>query len=262
MDYGLDGKRALVLGSSRGLGLGIATALAGEGANVLLCGRTLERLTTAVEAINAKGQGNADYTINDLNDTDSAQNLYDAAIQKLGGVDILVTNSGGPPPGRVRKTASEDWRNHFDSMVLRQIEITELCLPGMRTAGWGRVISIGSSGVEQPIPMLGMSTALRSSLVGWSKSLSTEVAADGITVNMLIPGRIQTERLDEFDASASQRQDISLKHIIAASQATIPAGRYGTVEEFAAVAAFLASTGASYVTGSIVRCDGGFIRSV
>ncbi len=262
MDYGLTGKRALMLASSRGLGLGIAEALAGEGVNVLLCGRSEDKLAVAVDTINAKGQGKADFTTIDLGDAGSAQALFDVAAGKLGGVDILVNNTGGPPPGSVSGPDADLWRAQFETMVLRVFEMTDLCLPAMRQAGWGRVITVGSSGVVQPIPNLGMSNALRSALVGWSKTLSTEVAGDGITVNMVIPGRIHTERVDELDAAASKRTGNSVEEVSAASRGTIPAGRYGKVEEFAAVAAFLASQGASYVTGSVVRCDGGAIRSV
>jgi 3-oxoacyl-[acyl-carrier protein] reductase len=262
MDYGLSGKRALVLASSRGLGLGIATALAGEGANVLLCGRSEDKLSAAVDAINAKGQGTASYTTVDLSDTGSAKTLFDVATSELGGVDILVNNTGGPPPGSTSGSAADLWRGQFDTMICRVFEISDLCLPAMRENGWGRVISVGSSGVVQPIPNLGMSNALRSALVGWSKSLSNEVAADGVTVNMVIPGRIHTERVDELDEAASKRTGKPVADVAAASRATIPAGRYGKVEEFAAVAAFLASDGASYVTGSVIRCDGGSIKSV
>jgi 3-oxoacyl-[acyl-carrier protein] reductase len=262
MDYGLNGKRALVLASSRGLGLGIAEALAAEGVNVVLSGRSRDKLASRAEAINAKGQGRADFTTIDLADPGSAQVLFDTATEKLGGVDILVNNTGGPPPGSVSGPGADLWRAQFDAMVLRVFEITDLCMPAMREAGWGRVITVGSSGVVQPIPNLGMSNALRSALVGWSKTLSTEVASDGVTVNMVIPGRIHTERVDELDAAASKRTGKSVEDVAIASRATIPAGRYGKVEEFAAVAAFLASQGASYVTGSVVRCDGGAIRSV
>ena len=246
MDYGLTGKRALVLASSRGLGLSVAEALAGEGA----------------AAINEKNHGEAAFTTVDLTDSGAAKALFDAAVEKLGGVDILVNNTGGPPPGSVIAPESGVWRAQFDAMVLRVFEITSLCLPAMREAGWGRVITLGSSGVVQPIPNLGMSNALRSALVGWSKTLSSEVAGDGITVNMVIPGRIHTERVDELDAAAAKRTGKSVEDVATASRATIPAGRYGKVEEFAAVAAFLASEGASYVTGSVIRCDGGAIKSV
>ncbi len=262
MDYGLTGKRALVLASSRGLGLSVAEALAGEGANVLLCGRSKEKLAAAAAAINEKNHGKAAFTTVDLTDSGSAKALFDAAVEKLGGVDILVNNTGGPPPGSVVAPGSGIWRAQFDAMVLRVFEITSLCLPAMRQAGWGRVITLGSSGVVQPIPNLGMSNALRSALVGWSKTLSSEVAGDSITVNMVIPGRIHTERVDELDAAAAKRTGKSVEDVATASRATIPAGRYGKVEEFAAVVAFLASEGASYVTGSVIRCDGGAIKSV
>jgi 3-oxoacyl-[acyl-carrier protein] reductase len=151
---------------------------------------------------------------------------------------------------------------HFHQMVLRVIETSDRLLPAMRKAGWGRILAIGSSGVVQPIPTLGVSNTIRSALVGWSKSLSNDLAAEGITVNMLIPGRIHTERVDELDAAAAKRGGVSIEQAREASSKTIPAGRYGTVEEFAKTAAFLVSEPASYITGSLVRCDGGSIRSV
>jgi 3-oxoacyl-[acyl-carrier protein] reductase len=262
VDYGLTGKRSLILASSRGLGKGIAEALAAEGSNVLLCGRSEDKLAAAAAGINANGQGTAQYTTIDLSDKDASSALFDVAMEKLGGVDILVNNTGGPPPGSIIAQDGSLWRAHFEMMVMRVVEITDLCLPGMRISSWGRIITVGSSGVVQALPNLGMSNALRSTLVGWSKSLSTEVAGDGITANMVIPGRIHTERVDELDAAASKRTGKSVDDVARASRATIPVGRYGKVEEFAAVAVFLASQGASYVTGSVIRCDGGAIRSV
>ena len=183
-------------------------------------------------------------------------------MSDLGGVDVLVNNTGGPPPGGIEAQDSATWRGQFDTMVLRLIEMTNLVLPGMRDRGWGRVLTLASSGIVQPIPNLSISNTIRSALVGWSKSLSNEVARDGITVNILAPGRILTARTDQLDSAAASRQGKTLDEVRAASAATIPAGRYGTVEEFAAVAAFLVSQPASYVTGGVVRCDGGSIRSV
>jgi 3-oxoacyl-[acyl-carrier protein] reductase len=262
MDLGLKGKRALVMSSSRGLGLGIAEALAAEGCDVLLTGRTEDRLRDAARAITERGAGRADFVRVDLTDDTAVDTLAAAAAEKLGQVDILVNNTGGPPPGRMVEAEPDMLARQFEAMVLRVADLTKRLLPGMRERGWGRVITIGSSGVLQPIPNLGLSNALRSALVGWSKSLSNDVAADGVTVNMLLPGRIHTERVDELDAATAKRGDISLDEARAASRATIPAGRYGTVAEFAAVATFLASEQASYVTGSLVRCDGGAIKGV
>ncbi|HUT49803.1 MAG TPA: SDR family oxidoreductase [Alphaproteobacteria bacterium] len=262
MDLGINGKRALVLASSRGLGLGIAEALAGEDANVLLCGRSADRLEAAATAISARGAGTASHVAIDLADAGSTAALHAAAQDMLGGIDILINNTGGPPPGSITGPDLALWREQFETMVVRVIDMTNRCLPGMQKAGWGRIVTVASSGVIQPIANLGLSNALRSALVGWSKTLAGEVAGDGVTVNIVVPGRIHTERVDELDAAAARRQDKAVAEVAAASRATIPAGRYGRIEEFAAVAAFLASAPASYVTGSIVRCDGGAIRSV
>lgn len=262
MDLGLTGKRALVMSSSRGLGLGIAETLAAEGADVLLTGRTEERLKANADAINARGAGRAAYRAADLADPGSAEALVRAATEALGGVDILLANTGGPPPGRMADADLSLLARQFETMVLRVMEVAAAVAPGMRERGWGRILTIGSSGVVQPIPNLGLSNALRSALVGWSKSLSNDLAGDGITVNMILPGRIHTERVDELDAAAAKRTGQSVEAVAEASRATIPAGRYGTVEEFAKVAAFLVSEPASYVTGGLIRVDGGAIRSV
>lgn len=262
MDLGLTGKRALVMSSSRGLGLGIADALAAEGANVLLTGRSEDRLKEATQAINARGGGIAGWVAADLADGKSVEILAKAAEEAMGGVDCLLANTGGPPPGRMAHADLSVLAKHFDMMVLRVMEVAAAVVPGMRERGWGRILTIGSSGVEQPIPNLGLSNALRSSLVGWSKSMSNELAGDGITVNMILPGRIHTERVDELDAAAAKRTGKSVEEVAAASRATIPAGRYGTVEEFAKVATFLLSDAAGYVTGGLIRVDGGLIRSV
>lgn len=262
MDLGIKGKRALVLASSKGLGLGIAAQLCREGANVVLCGRTEESLAAAAKSLNDAGPGKAGFFVADLSDQDAAATLYAAAMEQLGCVDILVNNTGGPPPGTVDTPSTAQWRAQFDTMLIRVIEITNLCLPGMKKSGWGRVLTVASSGVVQPIPNLAMSNTIRSSLVGWSKSLSNEVAPLGITVNMLLPGRIRTDRLKQLDAAQAKREGRTVEEVSASEQATIPAGRYGTVEDFGNVGAFLCSEAASYVTGGLIRCDGGAIRGV
>jgi len=262
MDLGLKGKRALVLASSQGLGLGIATKLCEEGASVIISSRSETKLAAVAKELTDAGPGTADYVAIDLAAADAASQLYAAAKDKLGGIDILVNNTGGPPPGTVDKPDTDLWRAQIDTMLIRVIEITNLCIADMKAAGWGRILTVASSGVVQPIPNLAMSNTIRSSLVGWSKSLSNETASQGITVNMLLPGRILTARLGQLDKANAERTGRTLEEVSAAEQATIPAKRYGTVEEFGSVGAFLCSEPASYMTGGLIRCDGGSIRGV
>jgi 3-oxoacyl-[acyl-carrier protein] reductase len=261
MDLGLTGKRALVLASTRGLGLGIGTKLAEEGAHVLLSGRSRDKLDRAVADIREAG-GNANFVEADLTDPGVVDTLAASVAEKLGGIDILVNNTGGPPPGAMTDASLEVLAKQFDTMVLRVMAITQRFLPAMKEQGFGRVLTVASSGVIQPIPNLGLSNALRSALVGWSKSMANENASAGVTFNMLLPGRIQTERVDELDEANSKRTGKPIEDIRETARASIPAGRYGTVDEFASVAAFLVSVPASYVTGGLIRCDGGAIKSV
>jgi 3-oxoacyl-[acyl-carrier protein] reductase len=255
MDLGIAGKRALVLGASRGLGRAIATALAAEGAKVVLAARNRDRL--AEVAATLKGQSEPV----DLGDPASVQQLAKAVLAD-GGVDILINNTGGPQTGSILQVEAEAWRGWYQAMAISVFELTRQLLPPMKDRRWGRIVTVVSSGVEQPIPNLGQSNAIRASIVGWAKSLANEVAAQGITLNCVVPGRIQTERVGEIDAANATRQGIDVATVAAQSRATIPLGRYGTPEEFAAVVAFLASAPAAYVTGSLVRVDGGLIKSV
>jgi len=262
MDLGISGKRALVLASSRGLGKGIAVALTREGAHVLLCGRSAETLEANCAAINAEGPGRADWVQADLGDDGFVDTVVKTATEKLGGVDILVNNSGGPVPGSTEDMSEEKLAAYFNSMVLRIITLTNRLLPAMKAEGWGRILTVASSGVIEPIPGLALSNTLRPALAGWSKTLASEVAQYGVTSNLLLPGSIFTDRLRSLDAAAAERSGRSVEEVKAASEKAIPARRYGTVEEFAATAAFLCSAPASYVTGSLIRCDGGAARSV
>lgn len=262
MDFGISGKRALVLASSRGLGLGIAEALAAEGVNVLLCGRTKERLEANCAKINAGGKGKAQYVVADLSEADVVEKLVAAVGEKLGGIDILINNTGGPTPGTVADMSVEKLETFFQSMVLRVISLTNALLPQMKAQGWGRIVTVASSSVIEPVPMLALSNTLRSALVGWSKTLSTEVAGFGITSNMLLPGRIATDRITELDTAAANRSGKSFEEVQKASIASIPAGRLGSVEEFGATGAFLCSNQAAYISGSLIRVDGGAVKSV
>ncbi|MFL5078191.1 MAG: SDR family oxidoreductase [Microvirga sp.] len=260
MDLGLAGKRAIVLSSSRGLGRGIAEALAAEGAHVLMTARSGDRLKEAADAIGKKGPGRASTFVGDLKDNVEA--IHQAAMKELGGVDILVANTGGPPARTPLTVQPEEWVPQFEAMVVPVFRLAGLVLPGMRERKWGRILTVASTGVVQPIPNLVISNALRSSIVGWSKTLSGEVAKEGITVNVVLPGRIKTDRTTEIDSAAAKTQGKSVADVEAASLATIPMARYGQVQEFADVVCFLASERASYVTGSLVRVDGGAVRSV
>lgn len=261
MELGIAGKRALVLGASRGLGRAIATALVTEGAEVILAARNRERLTEAAAAINARSENRAREEIVDLADEASVNGLAQRLLAS-GGVDILVNNTGGPPTGSILQVDAAAWRSWYQTMAISIFELTRQLLPPMKDRGWGRVVTIVSSGVEQPIPNLGQSNAVRASIVGWSKSLANELGAAGITVNCVVPGRIHTERVDEIDAANAKRQGTDVATVVAQSRATIPLGRYGKPEEFAAVVAFLASAPAAYVTGSLLRIDGGLIKSI
>ncbi len=261
MELGLKGKRALVMGASRGLGRGIAAALAAEGCDLILAARNAERLAQDA-ARHTHAHGVAATAIGlDLTDEDSVQSLIDT-VKTLGGADILIANAGGPPPTGALGVAPEVWRKHFDAMVLSLIRVIDGVVPSMREKRWGRVLTIASSGVVQPIPTLAISNALRSSLVAFSKTLAGEVAADGVTANIVLPGRIGTERVAELDQATAERTGISADQARAKSAALIPMKRYGTVEEFASVCAFLVSAPAAYVTGSVIRIDGGLIQSI
>lgn len=262
MDFGISGKRALVLASSRGLGLGIAKALSDEGVHVLLCGRSADKLKANADAINAAGRGKADWVEADLSDANFVDTMLAAVHHKLGGIDILVNNTGGPTPGTAEEMTAEKLYNFFQSMVVRVITLTNALLPLMQTQGFGRILTVASSGVFEPIPNLALSNTLRSALVGWNKTLSTEVASYGVTANMLLPGRIHTDRIDELDAANATKAGKSMDEVRAASLKSIPAGRLGKVEEFAAAAAFLCSVPASYVTGTTLRVDGGAAKSI
>ncbi|HWM66163.1 MAG TPA: SDR family oxidoreductase [Steroidobacteraceae bacterium] len=257
MDLGLKRRRAVVTGASRGIGRAIASALAAEGADVVAAARNAQKLKDLAASVAAE-TGSITAHAADMSQADAIQGL----AGELEKADILVFNTGGPPFGTAAEITDASWTAQFEAMFLSAIRLTRLALPGMRQRRFGRIMLVVSSGVIQPIPNLALSNALRSGLVGWAKTLASEVAADGVTVNCLAPGRIATDRIVEFDEARARREGITVEQAQKAATATIPAGRYGEADEFAAMAAFLASPRASYMTGGIIRIDGGMIRSV
>lgn len=261
MDLGLRGKRALVLGATGGLGFAVAMALAREGADVAASGRNPDRLAEVEARLREAGVRVAALPCDLAREAD-VDALAGGALAAFGGIDILVNNTGGPPPGPVSAVAPEAWRIHFEAMVLSVIRLTGRLLPGMRERRWGRILTSTTSGVIQPSPELGISNTLRASLVTWSKTLANEVAAEGVTVNVIVPGRIHTARVEALDRLAAERSGRPLADVQAERRRAIPMGRYGEPEEYGAVAAFLVSDRASYITGSTVRVDGGYIRCV
>lgn len=245
MDLGIEGKVALVTGASKGLGLGVATVLAREGASVAISARSRERITAAAEAIGARP------FVHDASDVEAAPQLVADVESALGPVDILVLNSGGPPASADALAFTVDqWRAAYEMLLLGAIALLEAALPGMRERGWGRVLSLSSSVVREPSPVLVLSASHRAALLAALKTIGRQVAPDGVTINTLMPGVIATDRAHSLGADSPDRV------------AQIPSGRVGTVEEFAAAAAFLCSQPASYITATTLLVDGGATRSV
>jgi 3-oxoacyl-[acyl-carrier protein] reductase len=253
MNLNIEGRRALILGGNRGIGLAIAQALFAEGAKVAIAARDEAALALAAADI-----GPARTFQLDLGDTAS----FPAFASAVGDIDILVNNTGGPPYGGAIGREPLDWEQSFRSMSLSVIRLTDLFLPSMRAARWGRILTVVSSGAIQPIPVLGISNTLRAGLIAWSKSLAAEVAKDGVTVNVLMPGRIGTDRVHMTDEATAAREGIAVESVRQRSWSQIPMGRYGRPGELAAMAAFVCGDLASYVTGSVFRVDGGYVRHV
>ena len=249
MDLGIAGKVALVMGASQGIGLGIARALAGEGANVAVASRSRERIDAAAAEIGATG------FVHDTQDLDRVPGFVDSVEQTLGPIDILVANTGGPPIGPdALAFPREQWEAAYRDLILAPMALVERVLPGMRERGFGRVLNVSSSSVREPIPFLMLSNTHRSGMLAAFKTIARQVAADGVTVNTIVPGRIATDRLAQTHGSMEFAEE--------GAKAEVPAGRLGTIDEFGAVAAFLCSEPASYVTGVALLVDGGLTRSI
>ncbi len=260
MDLGIAEKRALVMGASRGIGRGIAEALAAEGVRVILGSRDGDKCAAIAQEIAQRTGVETHGIACDLSDPAAIDGVAAFAQDTLGGVDILVNNTGGPPFGAISQVDIDTWRAQFETMVLSVLRLTGHVLPGMRERQWGRILIVTSTGVVEPIPELGISNTLRVSLANWAKTLSFEVARDNVTVNLLMPGRIGTERLEQFYTVNSEQTGRPIEDVRADVAAAIPMGRVGRVEEFAALAAFLAGQNAGYITGTATAIDGGLTR--
>jgi 3-oxoacyl-[acyl-carrier protein] reductase len=262
MDLRLRGKTAIVAAASRGLGKAVAEALAREGANVIMFSRNAAAIESAATDVQDAADGSAQVIgiAADATNLADLERVVQTAVERFGGVDIVYNNAGGPKPGMFDTLTDEDWQGAFELNLLSAIRLTRLCLPHMQAKQWGRVITGTSSSVKQPLPTLMLSNSVRSATTAWSKTLADQVAADGITVNTIAPGRIDTERVRQIDEDAAQRQGRTREEVERDSLKTVPMGRYGKPAEFGAVAAFLASEAASYVTGVTLLVDGGLYR--
>jgi 3-oxoacyl-[acyl-carrier protein] reductase len=262
MDLGLKNKVALVAASSQGLGRAVAEELAAEGASLVLCARDAKTLTETAAAIAERTNAHVLAVPADVTAIDDIKRVVDSGIERFGRIDILVTNAGGPPAGRFDQLTREQWDDAIRLTLLSAVELVRQVLPGMTARRWGRIINITSIAVKQPVENLLLSNSLRAGLTGFARTLANEVAAEGITVNNVLPGYTRTERLDELAHMMAEKQGISENEFRAKWEKEIPMGRLGEPREFAALVTFLASERASYITGTSIQVDGGWIKSL
>lgn len=248
MDLGLEGRVALVMGASRGIGRGVAAALGREGARVAIASRSAERLQEAAAEIGAAP------FVADAREPERLAELASEVVETLGPVEVLVLNSGGPPAGGALDHQLGEWEEAYRSLVLAPRVLAGAVVPGMRERGWGRIVNVGSTTTIEPSPALQLSNSHRMAAVGFLKTLAREVAADGITVNTVATGRFQTDRMTELYGS--------FEAVEATAREEVPARRLGTVEEYGDLVAFLCSERAAYITGTVIPIDGGLLRSV
>ncbi|HEX4914946.1 MAG TPA: SDR family oxidoreductase [Vicinamibacterales bacterium] len=256
MDFGLKGKRALVLAASRGLGYASALGLAREGCHLVVCSRDQQRIEAAAESIRRETGAKVKALVADVSSATEAKRLVDTAVAEYGGLEIVIHNAGGPPSGETLQMTDEQWQKAFEQNLLSFARIVRAAAPEMHKAGYGRVITIASSSIKQPIPNLALSNALRAGVWGLAKTMSRELGPQGILVNVVAPGRIDTERIAELDQAMAQKVGKSIEDVRKASVASIPLGRLGRPEELANLVVFLASQSASYITGQAITVDG------
>ena len=262
MDLGLRGKVALVAAASKGLGRAIAEELASEGASIVVCARSESALKTARDEIAHATGADVLAIAGDVSKSEDVANITRKAIDQFGRVDVLVTNAGGPPSGKFDALTAEMWQNAVDLTLLSVINLTSAVLPGMKERKWGRIINVTSIAVKQPVDGLMLSNSLRSAVTGFARTLANEVATHGITVNNILPGYTRTERVEQLSDATAKREGISRDAALGKWESEIPMRRLGEPREFAALAAFIASDRASYITGQSIAVDGGWIKAL
>jgi 3-oxoacyl-[acyl-carrier protein] reductase len=262
MDLGLRGKVALVAAASKGLGRAVAEELAAEGASIVICARNEDSIESTAASIRESTGSDVLAIAGDVSKPTDVEHITRAAVDRFGRVDILVTNAGGPPSGRFESLTPAMWQQAVDLTLMSVINLTSAVLPGMKERRWGRVINITSIAVKQPVEGLMLSNSLRSAVTGFARTLANEVATFGITVNNILPGYTRTERVEQLSDATAQREGITREAATAKWEAEIPMRRLGEPREFGALAAFLASERASYITATSIPVDGGWIRSL
>ena len=262
MDLGLQGKVALVAASSKGLGRAVAHELAAEGAAIIMCARGEEALETAKREIIDQTGAAAIAIAADVATSEGVEQVTRTALDRFGHVDILVINAGGPPAGTFDKHDWSAWQSAVDLTLRSAVELTRAVLPGMRERHWGRIVAVNSIAAKQPVDNLMLSNSIRAAVTGFLRTLANEVATDGITVNTILPGYTRTERVEHLAEANARKEGVDRKEIVGRFEREIPMRRLGEPREFGALAAFLCSERASYITGQSIAVDGGWIKGL
>lgn len=262
MDLGLKGKVALVAAASQGLGRAVAEELAAEGVSLVLCARGEDALVATCERIGRESGIEVLPVSGDLSSPGDVGRIVNAGLERFQKIDILVTNTGGPPTGEFETLSRENWDAATRGLLTSALDLTRVVLPGMKERRWGRILNITSIAAKQPIENLMLSNTIRAAVTGFAKTLAAEVAEHGITVNTILPGYTATERVEELAETLAKKENVRAADVKARWESEIPMRRLATPREFASVAAFLVSERASYITGSSVAVDGGWIRSL
>lgn len=262
MDLGIRGKVALVAAASKGLGRAVADELAAEGCKVVICARDRAAVENAARDIASRNSAEVLPVVADVSNSAGIKALYAAATEKFGPLDIVVTNAGGPPSGKFEEIPLEEWERAFHLTLMSSVELAWLALPAMKKRKWGRILNITSIAAKQPVDNLILSNSLRAAVTGFARTLANEVAPFGVTVNNLLPGYTLTDRVEQLTKASAVNEGVDVAEVRARWESQIPMKRLGEPREFAALAAFLASDRASYITGQSIAIDGGWIRSL